>query len=126
GLLIEGPLSELSFVHPLYRAAIYADLSPTNRRSLHARAAGLLTGRPQLAHRVAASVGPDGSLAAELEELAVSRAAAGDAGASAWALEQSASLSPLEQDRERRILDAAVLHLNAADTSAAARALASC
>ena len=35
GLLVEAPSpSELTFAHPLYRAAIYADLSPTNRLSL--------------------------------------------------------------------------------------------
>ena len=40
GLMSEGVVaSELSFTHPLYRAAIYADLSPTHRQMLHARAA---------------------------------------------------------------------------------------
>ena len=53
-------------------------------------------------------------------------AAAGDAGASAWALEQAAALSPAAQDREGRLLAAAVILLNAADTTAAARVLASC
>ncbi len=37
GLLTEGnSMSELTFTHPLYRAAIYGDLSPTTRRELHA------------------------------------------------------------------------------------------
>ncbi len=39
GLLTEGHPAELAFTHPVYRAAIYADLSPTRRRELHARAA---------------------------------------------------------------------------------------
>ena len=90
GLLSEGRVSELSFTHPLYRAAIYADLSPTNRRRLHARAAELATGRPRLAHRVAASVGPEETLANELEASALASAAVGDADASAWAIEQAA------------------------------------
>jgi DNA-binding CsgD family transcriptional regulator len=127
GLLSErAPVSELSFSHPLYRAAIYDDLSPTNRRRLHERAAEHVAGRARLAHRVAASIGPEESLASELEASALESAAAGDAVASAWALEQAASLSLQKADRERRLLDSAVSHLDAADTSAAARALASC
>ena len=86
GLLTEGAsASELAFTHPLYRAAIYADLSPTSRRELHARAAEPVAGRARLAHRVAASLGPDEALAGELEASALASAAAGDAGASAWA-----------------------------------------
>src|ERR1022692_2817444 len=127
GLLTEGAsVPELAFAHPLYRAAIYADLSPANRRELHARAAQVEAGRARLAHRVAASLGPDEALAGELEASARATAAAGDAGASAWALEQAAALSPAAEDREIRLLDAAVVLLNAADTPAAARVLASC
>ena len=49
GLLSESALaSELTFTHPLYRAAIYADLSPTSRRALHARAAEFVAGRAGL------------------------------------------------------------------------------
>jgi DNA-binding CsgD family transcriptional regulator len=127
GLLAEAASEpELTFTHPLYRAAIYADLSPTSRRELHARAAAVAAGRARLAHRVAASLGPDETLAAELEASARATAAAGDAGASAWALEQAAALSSAAADRESRLLDAAAALLNAADTPAAARVLASC
>jgi DNA-binding CsgD family transcriptional regulator len=127
GLLTEvGPALELAFAHPLYRAAIYADLSPASRRELHARAGEVVTGSPRLAHRAAASLGPDEALAGELEASARAAAVAGDAVASAWALEQAAALSVAAQDREGRLLDAAVVLLNAADTSAAARVLASC
>jgi DNA-binding CsgD family transcriptional regulator len=127
GLLTEGAVAaELAFTHPLYRAAIYADLSPKSRRELHARAAEVTAGRVRLAHLAAASLGSDEVLADELEASAQAAAAAGDAGASAWALEQAAALSPAAQDRERRLLDAALVLLNAADTPAAARVLASC
>jgi len=127
GLLTEGPLrSEASFAHPLYRAAIYADLSATRRRELHARAAGLVAGRVRLAHLVAATVGPDEALAAELEASASASSPAGDSAAAAWAIEQAAALSPGAADRERRLLDAAAILLNAADTLAAARVLESC
>ena len=58
GLLTEGASApELTFTHPLYRAAIYADLSPASRRELHARAAETVAGRARLAHRAAASAG---------------------------------------------------------------------
>jgi ATP/maltotriose-dependent transcriptional regulator MalT len=118
--------SELTFTHPLYRAAIYSDLSPRSRRELHGRAAGLVTGRARLAHRVVASLGPDEALASEFEASALASAALGELSASAWAREQAAALSPALEDRERRLLDAAVVHLDAADTTAAARVLASC
>lgn len=125
GLLAESAsMSELAFTHPLYRAAVYADLSPTSRRELHGRAAELVAGRGRLAHRVAASLGPDEALAEELEASALDAAA--DAVASAWALEQAAGLSPLLENRERRLLDAVVVLLNGADTPSAARVLASC
>jgi DNA-binding CsgD family transcriptional regulator len=126
GLLRQGLGTELTFTHPLYRAAIYADLSSTNRRDLHALAAELVTGHARLVHRVAASAGPDEELAADLSESAAASAAVGDVGTSAWAIEQGGILSPDPKDRERRMLDAVVAHLNAADTSAAARVLASC
>jgi DNA-binding CsgD family transcriptional regulator len=125
GLLTEGHSAGLAFTHPVYRAAIYADLSPARRRELHARAAYVVSGRARLTHRVAAAVGPDEALASELEESARASAAAGDAAASGWALEQAAALSPAAGDRESRLLDAALALLNAADTPAAARVLAS-
>jgi predicted ATPase len=101
-LVTESGASELAFVHPLYRAAIYGDLSPTRRRAMHARAAELVAGRARLVHLVAASLGPDGQLASELEAAGQVAAAAGDAAASAWAMEQAAALSVDAADRERR------------------------
>ncbi len=126
GLLVESSPLVFTFAHPLYRAAIYADLSPTNRRRLHARAADILEGRARLTHRVAASLGVDDALAGELEAAAVIDQAEGNAAAAAWALERAAALSETGEERERRLLDAAVVHLGAADTDAASRVLASC
>jgi ATP/maltotriose-dependent transcriptional regulator MalT len=45
----------LEYVHPLYRAAIYDDLSPSTRQELHLAAAGILGADDALLHRVAAS-----------------------------------------------------------------------
>jgi DNA-binding CsgD family transcriptional regulator len=126
GLLVESRPSELTFAHPLYRAAIYADLSPTNRRRLHGLAADIVEGRAGLAHRVAATLGADDVLADELKSIAAISDADGDAGAAAWALEHAAALSSVGEERERRLLDAAVAHLGAADSDGAARVLASC
>jgi DNA-binding CsgD family transcriptional regulator len=126
GLMVESPPSELTFAHPLYRAAIYADLSPTNRRRLHSRAADVVEGRAGLAHRVAAALGADDALAEELESTAAISDADGDAVAAAWALENAAQLSSVGQLRERRLLDAAVAHLGAADNDGAARVLTRC
>ena len=59
GLLTDGgPALELAFAHPLYRAAIYADLSPASRRELHARAGEVVARVAGLAHRAAAPGGP--------------------------------------------------------------------
>ena len=127
GLVTHGASrSELTFTHPLYQGAVYGDLSPGRRRALHARAAELVAGRARLVHRVEASLGPDELLADDLEASAHVATAAGDAGTAAWAMEQAAALSLVATDRERRLLDAAVVLLNAADTPAAARVLATC
>jgi DNA-binding CsgD family transcriptional regulator len=118
--------TELGFPHPLYRAAVYDDLSPGVRRGLHARAAAVVVGGQRLAHRVAAAVGPDEQLAGELESAAVANADLGELVAAAWAFERSAHLSPDAGQRERRLLDAAGVQLIAADNAGAARTLAAC
>jgi DNA-binding CsgD family transcriptional regulator/tetratricopeptide (TPR) repeat protein len=58
--------TEIAFVHPLVRAAVYDDLSLTRRRELHLAWAGLTSGAAALAHRIAASPGADDELAGEL------------------------------------------------------------
>ncbi len=68
---------ELAFPHPLVRAAVYDDLSPTRRRALHLACADHASGSASLAHRVAASQGADDDLAAELQVKAEAEIAAG-------------------------------------------------
>jgi DNA-binding CsgD family transcriptional regulator/tetratricopeptide (TPR) repeat protein len=127
GLLREVPnASELAFEHPLYQAAIYGDLSSNTRRTLHLSAANFTVGTSRLAHRAAASFGDDESLAREFEEAALDARATGELGIAAWALKQAALLSPVGADRERRLLDTAVVLLSAADTAAAGQVLGSC
>ena len=70
GILIEQPgggVAGIGFSHLLVQRAVYDDLSPVRRRRLHQRAAGLADRDRALGHRVAASMGPDDGLAAELE-----------------------------------------------------------
>ena len=67
------PGAPIEFSHPLYRLAVYEDLSPIRRRDLHRSAARVLTPDSVLAHRVAAADGADDALADELEAAADAR-----------------------------------------------------
>ncbi len=64
------PQAPVALRHPLYGAALYRDLSPTRRRSLHQAAAQTVGAGSSLAHRVAAADGVDDSLAADLVDSA--------------------------------------------------------
>src|SRR6266496_2539862 len=69
GILAEEPggaAAGIGFSHLLVQRAVYEDLSPARRRRLHQRAAGLVDRDRALGHRVAAAIGPDDGLAAEL------------------------------------------------------------
>ena len=59
----QEPGPPIEFVHPLYRRAIYQDLSPSLRRDLHQAAARESSSTTSLAHRVAAADGADEVLA---------------------------------------------------------------
>ena len=74
------PGPPVEFAHPLYRQAVYQDLSPSVRRDLHRAVAGVLTPATVLAHRVAAADGADPGLADELEAAARRELAGGAAG----------------------------------------------
>ena len=74
----EEPGSPVEFVHPLYRQAVYEDLSPSRRRDLHHAAAQVTSPSVSLAHRVAAADGVDETLAAELETRARNRSSKRD------------------------------------------------
>ncbi len=68
---------EVTFPHPLVRAAIHDDVSPRRRRELHGAWARVTAGPVSLAHRVAASNGADDALAGELVSVAESEFAGG-------------------------------------------------
>jgi DNA-binding NarL/FixJ family response regulator len=98
------PNTPIDFVHPLYRLAVYDDLSPTRRQTLHRAAAanlGRIAGWP---HRVAAADAVDDELADELDSGSVNEIHRGNAGLAAkyilWA-------SPLTS--QRAVADARLL-----------------
>jgi ATP/maltotriose-dependent transcriptional regulator MalT len=102
---------QLKFRHPLIRAAVYDDLGAATRADLHARAAGLCSGRAALRHRVAAAAGPDPEL---VKALTVQ--ARGDRSKAAWGnaaetLLDAVQLSDPGPERGQLLLDAIELLL---------------
>jgi DNA-binding CsgD family transcriptional regulator len=112
----DEPTCPVEIRHPLVRDAIYAGITDTSRRMLHARAAALVSESASWAHRVAALDRPDEGLAAELEYLAGEEAASGRLALAATHLQWASDISPARADRERRLLTAA-LHLMMAEGS---------
>jgi len=96
--------------HPLVRDVIYAGITPTKRRVLHAWAASMVSESASWEHRVASLECPDEGLAAQLEQLAGAEAAAGRLALAATHLHWASDISPARADRERRLLTSA-LHL---------------
>ena len=112
---------EVVFPHPLIRAAVYDDLSPRRRSSVHARAAELTEGDARLDHRVAAALGDDDALAAELEARAKEELAAGALAAAAGHLLSAARVASAGEDRDRCLVEAVRLQVLAGNAAAAAR-----
>ncbi len=112
----EEPAGPVEIRHPLVRDAIYAGITATRRRMLHARAAGIVNESASWEHRVAALDHPDEALAAQLERLAGEEAAGGRLALAATHLQWASDVSPARADRERRLLTAA-LHLMLAEES---------
>ena len=101
-----GLAAGIGFPHLLVHQAVYDDLGPTWRRRLHERAAGLVDRHQALAHRVAASVGPDDGLAGELEAAGREARDLGRmAQAADWLARAAAASSDLAA-ADRRLLDA--------------------
>jgi DNA-binding CsgD family transcriptional regulator len=112
----EDPVCPVEIRHLLVRDAIYARITATQRRQLHARAALVVSEAASWEHRVAALEKPDEDLAAQLEQLARDEASRGRLALAATHLQWASSISPERADRERRLLTAA-LHLMLAEES---------
>ncbi|MBV9919450.1 MAG: AAA family ATPase, partial [Pseudonocardia sp.] len=101
-----GPDAELRFGHPLYRAAVADDLSPTRGRELHRAAAELLGGAEALAHRMAATDGFDAELSAELADAAQRELDVGARERAARYWLWASAVEPVRERAERFLLDA--------------------
>ena len=95
---------EVAFPHPLVRAAVYDDLSPSRRRQLHLQCAKLTSGTASLPHRVAATAGADDALAAELAAVGEEQATRGSVTAAAEQLLWAWRIAGSSELRERTLL----------------------
>ncbi len=110
---------EVQFTHPLVRAAVYDDLSPSRRRALHLAAAAVLGPLPALAHVVAATDGNDPALAMELEATAERELQTGAVRDAAQHLFWSAELDDDEVRGQDNLLRGIELLLLAGDVAGA-------
>jgi DNA-binding CsgD family transcriptional regulator len=110
----EEPSCPVVLRHALQRDAVYASISATRRRALHARAISLVDESAAWAHRVASLDRSDEGLASQLAGLAADDAAGGRLPLAATHLMWAADISPARADREHRLLTAAT-HLMLAD-----------
>jgi DNA-binding CsgD family transcriptional regulator/tetratricopeptide (TPR) repeat protein len=128
--LVPGRLDdELTFTHPLVRAAVYDDLSPDRRRSLHLAIAELSSGPARLDHRLAASPGGDDGLSDELRAAAERERADGALDVAAERLLEASRIAADPRRRDENLLRAAECLLLGGDVPGAARlggAIAAC
>ena len=109
----------ISFVHLLFRQAVYQDLGAMRRRELHLRAATAVAGDAALAHRSAAAVGPDRELATDLDEAASRAMLAGKLSLAARYRQQAAAVTARGPEHDERILSAFELLVRSADAALA-------
>ena len=102
---------QLTFRHPLTRAAVVAESTSDERRQAHQALAGMLAGQPEHRawHLAEAAVGLDDEVAGMLEESAHRIRGRGDAIGAVRALVRAAELSTPGAARSRRLGEAAVI-----------------
>ena len=110
----------IAFPHPLVRAAVYHDLGPVRRATLHARAAELVEDEASsLRHRVAAAQGQDARLSADLAAFARGEARRGAWASAADALLSAGRLALAGPQRDECLLRAVECMLNGGDVTGA-------
>ena len=118
GGVVDVVSDRVRFTHPLFASTLYHALPVRTRQRLHRRLAPLLTGTPERARHLALGArGPNGRIAAELDEAARTAAARGAPDAAAELHEQAYRLTP-DADasaRNRRRMEAAECHFAAGD-----------
>lgn len=119
-LRFDGAATEIAFRHPLDRAAVYDDLSPTHRRRLHLQAAAELAPPASYRHRVIAATGAvDAQLAAELAAAAADEQRAGALNRAAEYLIGAFRVDPEPTSADEALFRAVELLLLAGDVATA-------
>lgn len=116
--------TRIHFHHPLMRAAIYRAATTSERLDAHRALAMALQGDSSEFHRYAwhlghAAHGRDESAARELERSAEQAVRRGGQAAGAAALARAADLSESDQERGRRLVDAATAYWHGGDVAQA-------
>jgi DNA-binding CsgD family transcriptional regulator len=109
-----GGEQTVRFVHDLVHASVLGDLSPAERKRLHAAAATVTSGERALQHRIEAAVGPDPGLLGEVRAAAEERARRGGFETAAELLETAVPLAGDEGEREDVAMAAITHRLRAA------------
>ena len=105
--LVSCASGRLAWRHPLLRSTAYYRASTFERRAAHAALASVSTGVERAWHLAAATLGPDESVARELEDAAMNARLRRGHIAAAIAFERAATLSGEVEDSARRSLEAA-------------------
>ncbi|MET4519787.1 AAA family ATPase [Bradyrhizobium sp. I1.7.5] len=108
-MLIEIDNIEARFRHPLIRSAVHQSADPKMRHDVHAALARVIKDPSDRAiwHRMASTVGPDNTLAEQLDEAAARSQRRGALAMAILALENAARLSSTRVARTERLLRAA-------------------
>ncbi|MFC8430181.1 AAA family ATPase [Streptomyces sp. NPDC057253] len=106
---VDARAGRLVFRHPLVRSAVVRTCRPGRRRAAHRALAEALERDPErrIGHLVAASLGPEEHLAADLEQAGHAALGRGSAALAVTALRRAAELSPEPAERSRRLAHAA-------------------
>ena len=124
--LISTGEDELDFRHPLLRSTAYHAASAVERRAAHvAHAAAAREGSPERAwHLAAFAVAPDEEVAAALEAAALDARGRGAHATAARDFGRAAELTPDDEPRARRLLEAATDATRSGETDRAREMLA--